>query len=91
MTNVAVLVGSLRKESFSRKVAKALAALTPNLTFEFLDIGSVSYFNQDLEAAPPAVRLPLLVVPGGGSRWKVVADRAIVTLERGKDPHIEAL
>jgi len=54
MTNIAVLVGSLRKESFSRKVAKALAALTPNLTFEFLDIGSVSYFNQDLEAAPPA-------------------------------------
>ena len=30
-------------------------------------------------------------MPGGGSRWKVVADRAIVTLERGKDPHIEAL
>jgi chromate reductase len=54
MTNVAVLVGSLRKESFSRKVAKAFAALTPDLTFEFLDIGAVSYFNQDLEATPPA-------------------------------------
>ena len=54
MTTVAVLVGSLRKGSFSRKVANALAALTPSLKFEFLDIGSVSYFNQDLEAAPPA-------------------------------------
>jgi len=54
MTTVAVLVGSLRKESFSRKVAHALAALTPNLKFDFLDIGSVSYFNQDLEATPPA-------------------------------------
>lgn len=54
MTTVAVLVGSLRKESFSRKVAKALVSLTPGLKFEFLDIGSVSYFNQDLEATPPA-------------------------------------
>lgn len=54
MTTVAVLIGSLRKESFSRKVANALAALTPGLTFDFLDIGSVSYFNQDMEASPPA-------------------------------------
>jgi len=54
MTTVAVLVGSLRKESFSRKVAKAVARLNPELMFDFLDIGAVSYFNQDLEANPPA-------------------------------------
>lgn len=54
MTNVVVLVGSLRKESFSRKVAMAVAKLTPDLSFDFPDIGAVSYFNQDLEAAPPA-------------------------------------
>nr|WP_298105782.1 NAD(P)H-dependent oxidoreductase [uncultured Shinella sp.] len=54
MTSVAVLVGSHRKESFSRKIAKAFAALTPGLTFEFLDIGAVSYFNQDHEASPPS-------------------------------------
>ncbi len=54
MTTVAVLVGSLRKESFSRKIAKAFDALTPGLKFDFLDIGAVSYFNQDLEGAPPA-------------------------------------
>jgi len=54
MTKVVVLVGSLRKESFSRKVALALAELTPGLTFDFADIGSVSHFNQDLEATPPA-------------------------------------
>jgi len=29
--------------------------------------------------------------PATGSRWKVVPERAIVTLERGQDPHIEAL
>ena len=27
--------------------------------------------------------------PGTQSRWKVVPDRAIVTLERGKDPHVD--
>ncbi|HWK13664.1 MAG TPA: NAD(P)H-dependent oxidoreductase [Rhizobiaceae bacterium] len=54
MTTVAVFVGSLRKESFSRKIANAITSLTPSLTFDFLDIGAVSYFNQDLEAHPPA-------------------------------------
>ena len=54
MTTVAVLVGSLRKESFSRKVANTVAKLTPELKFDFLDIGGVSYFNQDLEANPPS-------------------------------------
>ena len=29
--------------------------------------------------------------PGAQSRWKVVPERAIVTLERGKDPHIESI
>lgn len=54
MTKVVVLVGSLRKESFSRKVANALVKLAPELDFSFADIGSVSFFNQDLEANPPA-------------------------------------
>jgi len=52
---VAVLVGSLRKESFSRKLAKAIAAVAPaNLTFDFVDIGQLQHFNQDLEATPTA-------------------------------------
>ncbi len=29
--------------------------------------------------------------PTAQSRWKVLPDRAIVTLERGKDPHIDAI
>jgi glutamine amidotransferase len=29
--------------------------------------------------------------PGGHSRWKSVSERAIVTVERGKDPHVEGL
>jgi chromate reductase len=52
---VAVIVGSLRKESFSRKLAKAIAAVAPShLTFEFIDIGALQHFNQDLEATPTA-------------------------------------
>jgi chromate reductase len=54
MTKVVVLVGSLRKESFSRKTAMAFARLTPGIEFDFPDIGAVSYFNQDLEDEPPA-------------------------------------
>jgi chromate reductase len=51
---VAVIVGSLRKESFSRKLAKAIAAGAPsNLTFDFVEIGQLQHFNQDLEGAPP--------------------------------------
>ena len=51
---VAVLVGSLRKESFSRKVALALADLAPaDLSLKVVEIGDLTAFNQDLEAAPP--------------------------------------
>jgi chromate reductase len=51
---VAVVVGSLRKDSVNRKVAKAVAALTPNLTFKFVEIGDLPHFDQDLESDPPA-------------------------------------
>jgi chromate reductase, NAD(P)H dehydrogenase (quinone) len=51
---VAVIVGSLRKDSVNRKVAKALEALTPDLKFVDLEIGNLQHFNQDLEATPSA-------------------------------------
>jgi chromate reductase len=55
MRKVGVFVGSLRKESFTRKVANAIVALAPpSLDFEFVDIGAVSHYNQDLESSPPA-------------------------------------
>jgi chromate reductase, NAD(P)H dehydrogenase (quinone) len=53
--NVAVLVGSLRKESFSRKLAKAAIALAPpTLKLEIVEIGQLPLYNQDDEANPPA-------------------------------------
>ncbi|MBX3485725.1 NADPH-dependent FMN reductase [Phenylobacterium sp.] len=51
---VAVVVGSLRKDSVSRKLAKAFAALTPDLRFEIVEIGDLPHFDQDLESDPPA-------------------------------------
>lgn len=52
---VAVIVGSLRKDSFSRKVAQALAAAAPpGLSFHIVEIGDLPFLDQDLEATPPA-------------------------------------
>ncbi len=55
--NVAILVGSLRKESFNRKVAKALIELAPSsLKLEIVEIGQLPHYNQDEDEAgkPPA-------------------------------------
>ena len=52
--NVAVLVGSLRKESFCRKMAKAMIAMAPaSLKLEIVEIGQLPHYNQDLDADPP--------------------------------------
>ena len=51
---IAVIIGSLRKESFSRKTAKALIALAPeSLALEIIEIGGLPIYNQDLEEPPP--------------------------------------
>jgi len=53
--NIVVIVGSLRKESFSLKIANTLAKLAPNtLKLDVVTLHDISFFNQDLEAAPPA-------------------------------------
>jgi chromate reductase len=53
--NVAVFVGSLRKESFSRKVAHALMGVAPaTMKLDIVEIGHLPLYNQDLDANPPA-------------------------------------
>jgi len=53
--DVAVFVGSLRKESFNRKMAKALIALAPApLKLEIVEIGALPLYNQADDANPPA-------------------------------------
>jgi chromate reductase, NAD(P)H dehydrogenase (quinone) len=52
--NVAVLVGSLRKESFSRKTANALIELAPpGLRLAIVEIRDLPLYNQDDDANPP--------------------------------------
>src|SRR6201987_2942048 len=52
---IVVIVGSLRKESFALKVANVLPKLAPAaLKLDVTTLHGISFFNQDLEAAPPA-------------------------------------
>jgi len=52
--NIAVIVGSLRKESYNLKTAKTLIDLAPeSLSLEILNIADLPMFNEDLEATPP--------------------------------------
>ena len=53
--DVAVIVGSLRKGSYTRQIAKILISLAPpTLTPEIVEIGQLPMYNQDLETdAPP--------------------------------------
>jgi chromate reductase, NAD(P)H dehydrogenase (quinone) len=53
--NVVVIVGSLRKQGFTLKIASALPRLAPaTLKLDVVTLHDLSFFNQDLEAAPPA-------------------------------------
>ena len=53
--NVAVVVGSIRKDAFSLRTAKALAKLAPpSLKLDTVTLNGLSFFSQDLEANPPA-------------------------------------
>src|SRR6202008_4702717 len=52
---IVTIPGSRRKESFSLKVANALAKLAPaSLKLDVMTPQGISFFNQDLEANPPA-------------------------------------
>jgi chromate reductase len=55
--DIVVIVGSLRKESFNRKIANALRELAPpSLKLEIVEIGQLPLYNQDLDPdnPPPA-------------------------------------
>lgn len=52
---IAVIVGSLRKDSLNRKLANAIAKLAPDeFTFKQLEIGNLPLYNQDDDAHPAA-------------------------------------
>ena len=50
---IAILVGSLRKESFNRKIARSICALRgDNLDCSMIEIGDLPLYNQDYDALP---------------------------------------
>ncbi len=51
---IAVLVGSLRKDAFSRRLALALRAIQPpTINLEIEEVGGLPLYNQDAEDEPP--------------------------------------
>jgi chromate reductase len=66
---IAVLVGSLRRESFNRRLASALVRLAPaEFSFKQLEIGDLPLYNQDDDAnqAPPVRRLKDEIIAAAG-------------------------
>ena len=48
MTQIAVILGSLRRDSYNRRLAQALEKLAPqDFQFQYLDIGQLPLYNQD--------------------------------------------
>lgn len=53
---VAVLVGSLRKESFNKKIANEFLKMAPeSLEMEIVEIGQLPHYNEDMEENVPQV------------------------------------
>lgn len=51
---IAVVVGSLRRDSFNKKLANALIKLAPSeFSFSFLSIGDLPLYNQDNDGNQP--------------------------------------
>jgi NAD(P)H-dependent FMN reductase len=73
--DVAVIIGSLRKGSYTRKIARALIQLAPSgLRCREVDIGKLEMYNEDFDRRPPpswkrfreqisAARAVLIVTP----------------------------
>jgi chromate reductase, NAD(P)H dehydrogenase (quinone) len=52
--DVVALVGSLRRDSFTRRLARGLSSVAPaSLRLEIVPIGELPLYNQDLEEKPP--------------------------------------
>jgi chromate reductase len=59
-TTIAVVVGSLRKDSINRKLAQAVEKLAPaDVKFTYLSIGDLPLYNQDDDANPHATVVKL--------------------------------
>lgn len=50
MKTIGIIAGSLRKESFSKKIAKAIQAMAPaGFEFKIISIDDLPSYNQDFD------------------------------------------
>ena len=50
MKKIGVIIGSLRKESYNKRLAESFIKLAPkSLSFEIIEIGNLPLYNEDLE------------------------------------------
>ncbi|MCC7006120.1 MAG: NAD(P)H-dependent oxidoreductase [Ottowia sp.] len=55
LLDIAVLIGSLRTNSLSRKLVTTLTALAPpSIKLELIEIAALSFYNEDEDSSPPA-------------------------------------
>jgi chromate reductase len=67
--NIAVVVGSLRQDSFNRKMANAIVRLAPSeFSFQQVQIGDLPLYNQDDDGHPsePVKRLKTQIATAQG-------------------------
>ena len=75
---IAVVVGSLRKDSYNRALAGALAKLAPpEFTFRQVEIGDLPLYNQDDDAnqAPAVKRLKSEIEAAQGLLFEPYTER----------------
>ncbi len=68
-TRIAVIIGSLRKDSFNHKLAMGLARLAPaDFTFDVAEISDLPLYNQDDDSnpAPQVTRLKTAITAADG-------------------------
>lgn len=66
---IAIVVGSLRKELFNRKLANALIKLAPSgFSFKFIEIGELPLYNQDDDGqqAPNVLKMKSEIAAANG-------------------------
>lgn len=54
MKNIGIIIGSLRKDSYSRQIAENFIKIAPeSLSFEIIEIGNLPLYNEDLDHDDP--------------------------------------
>ncbi len=82
--DIVVIVGSLRKESFNRKMANALRELAPaSLKLEIVEIGQLPLYNQDLDRRQSAGGVEGIPRPREEGRRRAVRHAGIQSLDPG--------